>query len=394
MNLLLYCVTFWPRRGGAESFFGDLAGLLARQGHSVTIVAESLGRFPAEEERDGYSIRRFDFPVPSRRLLQRPLQMARAAGILVRLARLIRRKRIETVCIGLFDPRALYFLLLRPVLRFRLTVQVRGGVEPPYFEGKRPGAEGILRLCLKQCDAVAAVSPSLARAILRFAPFVEGKLQVIPSGVDPAVIRDPVRFPHAGRCILYAGRLVPIKQVDKIISAYSEICGQIPDVDLFIAGTGCEESNLKALARSLGLENRVRFWGECSREQVFSLMQGALFLVLASRSEGCSMAMLEAFGAGRLVVGSRVDGIREFIEEGKNGFLFDPERPEELGRLMVKCVTDDHLRAAMEKYVRADVTRRFDFHRQAEEHLRVLRGVGRDGINQCISGEIGAETGI
>ena len=62
MNLLFLCPTFHPHKGGAESLFDDLAGLLVQRGHRVTVLAEVDGRSLPLDTRRGAQVLRIKYP--------------------------------------------------------------------------------------------------------------------------------------------------------------------------------------------------------------------------------------------------------------------------------------------------------------------------------------------
>ena len=73
------------------------------------------------------------------------------------------------------------------------------------------------------------------------------------------------------------------------------------------------------LAEHLGVQRRVAFTG--AREDVPAILAASDFLLLPSRWEGMPYVVLEAMAASRAVVATPVDGARDLIEDGVNGYL-------------------------------------------------------------------------
>ncbi len=172
--------------------------------------------------------------------------------------------------------------------------------------------------------------------------------------------------------ILHVARLVEVKGAEYLIRAFGRLAGQHPKVELVMVGDGPLKSRLQALARSLGVAERVRFLGALPHAQVMAWMRRAAMLVLPSirtstgRVEGLGMVLLEAAATGVPAIGSSVGGIPEGIADGQTGFLAPEKDVEALARRMAALLDDPGLRRTMGAQARAFVTERFDIRRQTE----------------------------
>jgi phosphatidylinositol alpha-1,6-mannosyltransferase len=188
---------------------------------------------------------------------------------------------------------------------------------------------------------------------------------------DP-VTRDTVRRARrvADRFVLIAiGQLIPEKGMDVAIRALPRLP---PEVVLWIVGAGPQGDALRELAKSLGLANRVELLG--LQRDVGPLLQAADALVCPSRwAEAAGLVNLEAQACGLPVLGSRTGGIPEYLEEGRSGFLFEPERPEELAALVLRLVNDPGLRRGMGEAARELALRRFSPEARLPELLDLYR---------------------
>jgi len=118
-----------------------------------------------------------------------------------------------------------------------------------------------------------------------------------------------------GRYIFYYGRITREKGIKTLV----EVMKDLPDVDLKVAGTGPMLEELQ----SSRLPN-VDFLGFQSGKELFDLVQNASFVIVPSGwEENNPMTIIEAYSYGKPVIGSRIGGITEIIEEGRTGFCFD-----------------------------------------------------------------------
>ena len=104
----------------------------------------------------------------------------------------------------------------------------------------------------------------------------------------------------------------------------------LPDtVALWIAGEGDEKERLQALSKQLSLEGRVKFLGH--QKNVEAYMQSADCLICPSTwGEAVGLVNLEGLSCGLPVIASAVGGIPEFIRDGTNGFLVQPNDTKQL----------------------------------------------------------------
>jgi glycosyltransferase involved in cell wall biosynthesis len=125
---------------------------------------------------------------------------------------------------------------------------------------------------------------------------------------------------------LYFGKISKEKGVETLIRAMEKIKkGQ-----LLIAGEGEEKDRLQNYTNQNRIDN-VKFLGFMERSQLNELIRACRFVVLPSEwYENSPSALYESFALGKPVIGSRIGGIPELIQDGVNGLLFEPKNTEEL----------------------------------------------------------------
>jgi glycosyltransferase involved in cell wall biosynthesis len=160
---------------------------------------------------------------------------------------------------------------------------------------------------------------------------------------------------------------------DKGVAVAIRALPELPlDVVLWIVGNGPERGDLELLARDLGVGERVRFLG--SHRNVVPFMQAAdCFLCPSLWKEGAGNANFEAMACGLPDIASRIGGIPEFVEDGRNGFLFSPGDHRELAQAMRKLYADPELRNRLAGQARSIVVQRYSTAALLPEHLAIYR---------------------
>jgi glycosyltransferase involved in cell wall biosynthesis len=172
------------------------------------------------------------------------------------------------------------------------------------------------RWSLARTELSVAVSHHVRTVAASRAPWAAATLRVVPNGVDTTHF-TPRPAPAAPGPVTFGavGRLARRKGVDLAIRAVA----QVPGARLEVIGDGAARSSLEALARSLGVTDRVTFRGfvDDTRPSVATCHA----VLCSSRSEGLGVSLLEAMAMGRPVVAFRVGGVPEIVEDGRTGLL-------------------------------------------------------------------------
>lgn len=157
--------------------------------------------------------------------------------------------------------------------------------------------------------------------------------EVVPTGVDLERFSPKnydrkflERFGLDGHSVaLHVGRLSMEKRLDIVLKAMARLRKEEPDLRLLVAGDGPACAHYKALARDLGVSDRVVFAGFLPDDDLAKAYASCDLLVLASTFETQGLVVLEALASGTPVAGIRFRAIPEFVTEGKNGCLFEED---------------------------------------------------------------------
>ena len=158
------------------------------------------------------------------------------------------------------------------------------------------------------------------------------KVAVIPLGVnlelfqqgDRAVARAELGIPADDRLVLAVGRIEPLKGFDILVRALAEMTVQ-DHVSLVLVGgderASAEQQRLLAVARELGIEDRVHLVGAVPHERLRLYYQAADAVAVPSFYESFGLVAVEAMASGIPVVASRVGGLTSTITDGRTGYL-------------------------------------------------------------------------
>ena len=176
-----------------------------------------------------------------------------------------------------------------------------------------------------RCDFVTAPSRSVFKEMLAFG--FKKPRQVISNPVDLDVFQTvgdkaafKRKFKLSDKTIVYAGRLAPEKNIEVVIKAAAIAKKRISGLNLAIAGSGQAENELKRLAKELGLENEVKFFGTISQADLAKLYKAAEVFAIASTSETQSLVLMQALACGLPAVAVNSRALPEYVNE-KNGFV-------------------------------------------------------------------------
>jgi len=226
---------------------------------------------------------------------------------------------------------------LSPLHRKPVVTVLRGS-DAVVKGGQIVSSSPLLKFALKGSKAVVCVGKELEKSIKAISHHPE-KVGHIPNGICEHFFLVDLPEPAPTMNIIFAGSLVPDKGVDVLLKAVERLKNL--NLHLIIAGQGPLERELKELTQRLKIEHLVTFEGQVPPGRPMAeMMSRAHFLVLPSRHEGRSNVILEAMAAGRPVIGTDTQGIRELVKDSETGFLFPDGDISGLSRAMEKLTQD------------------------------------------------------
>jgi glycosyltransferase involved in cell wall biosynthesis len=264
-----------------------------------------------------------------------------------RVARELRRTRPDAV-LAQGGPETALVLVGRALARVpaRVIMDVHGDPgSATRLYGSRlrrllsPLGDALSSAALRRADAVRTISGYTTELVRETG--VEPSA-TFPAFMDlePFLARAPVPLP-ARPSALFVGVLERYKAVDTLADAWRQVVRELPEATLHLVGSGSMTDVAARLVADLPCN--VRWTPRLETEGVAEAMEAATVLVLPSRSEGLGRVVIEAFCCGRCVVGSRVGGIPDLVEDGASGLLVAPDDVDALARALVRVLSDREL---------------------------------------------------
>jgi glycosyltransferase involved in cell wall biosynthesis len=327
-RVLMFSPQFRPVVGGAERQAEKLAHALANRGADVTVLTPRLIHGAMDQE-DAGGVKVVRFPLFD---LSRKLRGMRGVGPL-----------------NLVSLRLQVFRAMKPYLRDAEVVHTHIATTLTAYAMQAAQKAGLPVLCkvamagertdLGELFAIGLGGPSLARSMVlqmnRWVATTEAvykslldwevspaRISVIPNGVDLVSQSGLRERSGTAQRFLYLGRLSSTSQRDvpSLLRAFDLLADEVPGVELAVVGAGDLYAETESLVSELRNQGAVNMAGEQSPER---WLEWADCLVLPSRREGLSNALLEAMSHGVACIANDIGPNREVLSHGQAGVLVE-----------------------------------------------------------------------
>ncbi len=349
MEVNVLIVVPWDQsRGGVATVVNNLATHLTGAGHNVLFFhpgdSDTARRKTTETGRPGVELNLRPPWISDHRVKSVVAFWLLLPRTTWRLHRLLRDHQIDVVSIHYVLPAFVYFGMCRIIRRFALVVTAHGADMMPNGQAPDKYSWG-LRSVLRRCDQFTAPSRDYLESTLRILPSLRSKALFIHNGIDVSELAaPPAASPTSRHFVLCVAAHVRKKGVDVLLHALRLARSQGFSMRLVLVGDGPMRGDLERLTGELGVADQVQFAGSQALEGMRELLHGCAFFVLPSRAEPFGIAALEAMAVGKAVVASRVGGIPEFVLDGENGVLVEPDNPQALADALCLLENDALLR--------------------------------------------------
>ncbi|HEU0051333.1 MAG TPA: glycosyltransferase family 4 protein [Patescibacteria group bacterium] len=272
---------------------------------------------------------------------------------------------------------ALLYTLFHPKARLLLTLQEGDPLE--HYEQRAGVFDVFYKKIFSRANSVQAISRFLADWAKRMG--FSGVPEIIPNGVDlerfrallsreeRERLRQEYGYSSDDVILVTASRLSLKNGIDDLIQSLA----YLPLNDkLLILGEGEDQEKLKRLSSQKGLDDRVRFLGKKTHEELPMFLQMGDVFVRASLSEGLGNAFLEAMALGLPIIGTPVGGIPDFLTDQQTGLFCQPRDPESVAAAVRQLVSDPALAERLVSNGKMLVNERYDWNKIAQEMDRLF----------------------
>ncbi|HHW49371.1 MAG TPA: polysaccharide pyruvyl transferase CsaB [Clostridiaceae bacterium] len=170
-----------------------------------------------------------------------------------------------------------------------------------------------------------------------------------------------------------AARLYPVKGISTLIKAAAIVVKKNPSVKFVIGGDGEERKSLEHLAVKLGVTDNVFFLGWLN--DPYELANSVDISVLTSISESFPYSILEGARFGKATISSNVGGIPDLIENGVNGYLFNPNDHETLAEKILELASDPEKRNRMGEKLYQKASTLFSLENMCKTQLDIYNSI-------------------
>jgi glycosyltransferase involved in cell wall biosynthesis len=298
-------------------------------------------------------------------------------GLYANLVRLIREHDVDLVqshALGM----SVYACLAGLRTRTAVVCTLHGEVDLGRQDRRRAIKLGILRL---GASKIVLVSNHLRDQLLGDSRIPARLTAVVPNGVDfdlhsggpDATLRAEFGIGRDAFLVGAIGNVRPPKAYDNLLRAAAIAVRRNPNLRFVVVGEGSGSllEDLLRLRAGLGLQEIVHFAG--FRPDATVPLRNFDAFVLASRSEGFSIATVQAMASGLPVVATKSGGPEEIVTDGEDGLLIPREDPDALAAAILRVAGDEALRRKLGKAARTTARARFSLTKMLDSYEEIYR---------------------
>jgi L-malate glycosyltransferase len=260
--------------------------------------------------------------------------LARMPIFLAGLVRRVLRSDVVHVCTAAYGPFILSTtpaILIAKLLGRPVILNYRDGRAPDHLRS------AWVRWMVRRADLLVFPSGFLRDVFARYG--LPG--EVVSNVVDTERFRFRARDPL--RPVLISSRLLEtLYAVENTLRAFARVRAEVPDARLIVIGGGHREAALREMVRAEAIGG-VEFHGAVPHGEVAGWFDRADVFVNSSREDNMPHSIIEAFSAGLPVVTTNAGGIPYIVEDGRNGLMVEPDRPEQMAGAVLSLLRDADL---------------------------------------------------
>ncbi len=261
---------------------------------------------------------------------------------------------------------------------FSVTVHADDIFGLNYLERER------LQYLLKNTNKVIAISQFNKDYLVNNNLCLEEKLVVIHCGIflDRFKFINHYQYNKIFKIITLPSGFVEKKGFDILLDALRKLVEMDKLIECYVVGTDLDGKRLNhymEASTDLGIENNVKFIGAVSQDKLTELYNQCNMFVLPcvkdknNKIDGIPVSLMEAMAVGLPVISTKLSGIPELIEHGRNGLLATPNNSDDLVHLIMCLMDDPILSEQLAKSARKKVEQEFNINISAKQMIKLLK---------------------
>ncbi len=358
IRLCVVSASYHPALSGLGRQAKLLTERLAEEGIALFVIARRMKGMPPAEFSPkvkvyrGWSIRPYIHNYEKVSIVN--ILISLTFSLSAALILLWKRRKYDIVH---FHGASLPLLISLPVLKLLrkkviAKVATAGiGTEAGAFRGRFMGLGNLFAWIMKHADMFIATTAEIEKGLLsdgipserirRITNFIDTACFHPVSLEEKRQIRKSLGLALEWKIAICTSKFLPRKGIDDLLKAWQIVVSDHPEAVLLLLGEGPLLDSMKQLASELGISDRVLFCGLLP--DVTAYLQSSDLFVLPSRQEGMPNALLEAMACGLPGVATRIGGVVDVIQDGKNGVLVPPYSPESLANAIKNLLANESL---------------------------------------------------
>tara|TARA_B100001250_G_scaffold200552_1_gene171975 strand:- start:2599 stop:3732 length:1134 start_codon:yes stop_codon:yes gene_type:complete len=251
-------------------------------------------------------------------------------------------------------------ILLKRLFHIPVVLHIHGG-DLNIYSSSSYLYKNIYDATVSESDKIIVNSNDIKNKLLSLTGVIEDKVTVLSPGVSYDIFypidfkklkshQNSYNIDSNSIVLFFAGNAIKRKGLDILLTALSHLqIEQLNKITLIICSNGPEvEKTRNRLNQIPNLNNSTIFLNKVSQSELNILYNIATLFIFPSREEPLGLVGLEALACGTPVIGSNVGGIPEYINSD-NGYLFDPNKPKDLSRIIGSLIDNPDIIESLKK---------------------------------------------
>ena len=369
MKLNLFAVGFYPPRNltGAEKSGWIVAKLLAKRGHTLTIITEDFN------QHESPKVHRINIvKVKTKRTLDvnandyalaQPRWHYEASGgdiycnpFISTIRKEMKGQKPDAILVNWGVPFTSFILPIAEEAGIPVITILHGSDVHALTQREFKNVRNAVIRSYKKADARIVVADYLKGILHRMGVT---NVEIIRNAIDGRKFRPTphsqaarerarLQIPKNATVFIHVSNLRPVKDPLKIVEAAEIALKKTTNIHFLIVGDGPLRSEMEKMTKEKHINEKFTFTGKVQASGVRKYLSLSQAHVMSSKAEGTPLVILEAFAAGKPTIASNVGGIPEILRHGYNGLLYEQGDVHEFAEQML-TITDPETRRTISR---------------------------------------------